>query len=116
MVILHPKTDTRSQSNNSQTNGFTRKIAFKKYSKCPSRHSVKKATALTRLGKGKGIFLFHQKHISIKTYTKAKILYASRNMNTLHVKEYSHKAQEPIYLYFCTNKDYNIVILFLLLP
>lgn len=29
---------------------------------------------------------------------------------------YSHKAQKPIYLYFCTNKDYNIVILFLLLP
>lgn len=85
---------------------------------------MKKATALTRLGKGKGIFLFHQKHISIKTYTKAKILYASRNMNTLHVKEYLHtfrfgiylrysyKVQEPIYVYFCTNKDYNIVILF----
>lgn len=97
MVIHHPETDTRSQSNNSQTNGFTRKIAFKKYSKCPSRHSVKKATALTRLGKGMGIFLFHQKHISIKTYTKAKILYASRNMNTLHVKEYLHAFHFGIY-------------------
>lgn len=143
MVIHHPETDMRSQSNNSQTDGFTKKLYSKKYSKCPSRHSVKKATALTRLGKGKGIFLSHQKHISIKAYTKAKILYTSRNMSTSHVKEYlhafhfgiyfyasyihiqcnintylrySHKAQEPIYVYFCTNKDYNIVILFLLLP
>lgn len=30
MVIHHPETDMRSQSNNSQTDGFTRKIAFKK--------------------------------------------------------------------------------------
>lgn len=90
MVIHHKETDMRSQSNNSQTDGFTKKLYSKKYSKCPSRHSVKKVTALTRLGKGKGIFLSHQKHISIKTYTKAKILYASRNMNTLHVKEYLH--------------------------
>ena len=97
MVIHHKETDMRSQSNNSQTDGFTKKIAFKKYSKCPSRHSVKKATALTRLGKGKGIFLSHQKHISIKTYTKAKILYASRNMNTLHVKEYLHVFHFGIY-------------------
>lgn len=41
-------------------------------------------------------------------------------MSTLHVKEYLHalftQSQEPIYVYFCTNKDYNIVILFLLLP
>ena len=97
MVILHPKTDMRSQSNNSQTDGFTKKIAFKKYNKCLSRHSVKKVTALTRLGKGKSIFLSHQKHISIKTYTKAKILYASRNMNTLHVKEYLHAFHFGIY-------------------
>ncbi|KOO67023.1 hypothetical protein ACU52_13410 [Xylanibacter rarus] len=97
MTTLHPETDMRSQSNNSQTDGFTKKIAFKKYNKCLSRHIVKKATALTRLGKGKSIFLFHQKHISIKTYTKAKILYAIRNMNTLHVKEYLHAFHFGIY-------------------
>lgn len=97
MVIHHPETDMRSQSNNSQTDGFTKKLYSKKYSKCPSRHSVKKATALTRLGKGKSIFLSHQKHISIKTYTKAKILYASRNMSTSHVKEYLHAFHFGIY-------------------
>lgn len=97
MTTLHPKTDMRSQSNNSQTDGFTKKLYSKKYSKCPSRHSVKKVTALTRLGKGKSIFLSHQKHISIKTYTKAKILYASRNMSTSHVKEYLHAFHFGIY-------------------
>lgn len=109
MVIHHPETDMRSQSNNSQTNGFTRKIAFKKkYSKCPSRHIVKKATALTRLGKGKSIFLSHQKHIFIKTYTKAKILYASRNMNTLHVKEYLHTFHFGIYFALCLIHSYTM--------
>ena len=97
MTTLHPETDMRSQSNNSQTDGFTRKLHSKKYSKCPSKHSVKKATALTRLGKGKGILLSHPKHISIKTYTKAKILYASRNMSTPHVKEYLHAFHFDIY-------------------
>lgn len=103
MVIHHPETDMRSQSNNSQTDGFT-----KKYSKCPSRHSVKKATALTRLGKGKGIFLSHQKHISIKTYTKAKILYASRNMSTSHVKEYLHAFHFGIYFALCLIHSYTM--------
>lgn len=44
----------------------------------------------------------------------ASYIHMQCNINTY--LRYSHKAQEPIYLYFCTNKDYNIVILFLLLP
>lgn len=44
----------------------------------------------------------------------ASYIHIQCNINTYLC--YSHKAQESIYLYFCTNKDYNIVILFLLLP
>ena len=40
----------------------------------------------------------------------ASYIHIQCNINTY--LRYSHKAQEPIYLYFCTNKDYNIVILF----
>ncbi len=43
----------------------------------------------------------------------ASYIHIQCNINTY--LRYSHKAQEQIYLYFCTNKDYNIVILFLLL-
>lgn len=44
----------------------------------------------------------------------ASYIHIQCNINTY--LRYSHKDQKPIYLYFCTNKDYNIVILFLLLP
>ena len=44
----------------------------------------------------------------------ASYIHIQCNINTY--LRCSHKAQEPIYLYFCTNKNYNIVILFLLLP
>lgn len=40
----------------------------------------------------------------------ASYIHIQCNINTY--LRYSHKAQEPIYLYFCTNKNYNIVILF----
>lgn len=40
----------------------------------------------------------------------ASYIHIQCNINTY--LRYSHKAQEPIYLYFCTNKDYNIVIFF----
>lgn len=72
MVIHHPETDMRSQSNNSQTDGFTKKLYSKKYSKCPSQHIVKKVTALTRLGKGKSIYLFHQKTYLHKNIYKSQ--------------------------------------------
>lgn len=44
----------------------------------------------------------------------ASYIHIQCNINTY--LRYSHKVQEPIYVYFCTNKDYNIVFLFLLLP
>ena len=54
----------------------------------------------------------HAFHFGIYFY--ASYIHIQCNINTY--LRYSHKAQEPIYVYFCTNKDYNIVILFLLLP